>query len=94
MEEQGIDIAHTKAKGYTISMGSFNLVFAKTQNGMIGCGAFDVQALNKFDYPAAKIVGISNVEELLNGVIKEVNEPARQKGIKTGMTGQKALNLL
>jgi uncharacterized protein YunC (DUF1805 family) len=69
-----------------------------TDVGMVGCGAFDVMALNSFDYPAARVrpacsSSISTIDELLDGIIKEVNPAAEKLGVKIGQTGREALEL-
>ena len=56
-----------EADGYVIPLGPFNLVVAVTAVGFVGCGAFDVAALDKFSYPAARaksFVKIHSINEL------------------------------
>ena len=96
-----VDIHLTKkvAEGFIIPLGPANLVAIKTDVGMIGCGAFDVAALDSFSYPAAKIrpsIGpsIVDTDDLLKGIVKEANRSAMGRGIKNGMTGRAALELL
>jgi uncharacterized protein YunC (DUF1805 family) len=66
---------------------------------MVGGGAFDVAALNNFGYPAAKVrpsqgSSIATIEDLLQGIVKEVNPNAETLGLKVGLTGREALELL
>jgi uncharacterized protein YunC (DUF1805 family) len=87
------------AEGFVIPLGPANLVFAKTATGLVGCGAFDVKALEKFNYPAAKVrpahgPSISGIDDLLAGVIAEANRSAIERGITTGMSGKEALERL
>ena len=98
---QQVDVQLTKkvADGFVIPLGPANLVAIKTDVGMIGCGAFDVAALDSFSYPAAKIrpsIGpsIVDTDDLLKGIVKEANRSAMGRGIKNGMTGRAALELL
>ncbi len=81
--------------GYEITLGKINLVFASTDSGLIACGAFDVAALDKFDYPAAKARGksgsIKTIQDLLDGEIILVNETAKKLGISEKMSGNEAL---
>jgi len=88
-----------QADGYVIALGPVNLVNAVTDVGMVGCGAFDVAALNNFGYPAAKVrpahgSSIATIEDLLQGIVKEVNPAAEKLGLKVGLTGREALELL
>jgi len=100
------DLIHTTiplkdrtAEGYAIPVGSVNLVFITTEEGMIGCGAFDIAALERFGIPAAKMKpvagpSIATIDEILDAMVKEVNVPATKRGITIGMTGKEALELL
>jgi len=87
------------ADGYVIGLGSVNLVNVVTDRGMVGCGAYDVSALDRHGYPAAKAkaVGkssISTVSDLLEGQIVEVNSAAERLGVEVGMSGRQALDRL
>lgn len=88
-----------EAEGYVIPLGPANLVVVVAKRGLVGCGAFDVSALEKFDYPAAKVKptrgsSIANVEDLLIGEIKDANAAASKLGIKIGMSGREALDFM
>ncbi|MDI6718300.1 MAG: YunC family protein [Methanomicrobiales archaeon] len=85
--------------GYVIPLGPANLVFVITDAGMVGCGAFDVMALEKFGYPAARVgpatgPAISSIEDLLEGIVRDANPSAERRGIRGGMTGREALDRL
>ncbi len=99
MINEKVNLTSGVADGYIVPLGTVNLVFAKTGSGMIACGAFDVMALDKFNYPAAKMKSnhggpIATVEDLLNGVVREANASAGKRGVKEGMTGKEALELM
>lgn len=94
-----VQLTGKQADGYVIPLGPVNLVNVITDVGMVGCGAFDVSALNNFGYPAAKVrpakgSSIASIEDLLQGIIKEVNPAAEKLGVKVGITGREALDLL
>ena len=98
---QQIDVHLTKktAQGYVIPFGPVNLVTVLTDVGMVGCGMFDVSALDSFSFPAAKVrpaIGpsIVDIDDVLKGIVKEANRSAMGRGIKNGMTGRQALELL
>ena len=55
MEYIEVRLSRKKADGFVIPLGPANLVAVKTDVGMVGCGAFDVAALDSFSYPAAKV---------------------------------------
>ncbi len=50
-----IQLDRKQADGYVIPLGAIKLVSVVTDMGMVGCGAFDVAALNNFSYPAARV---------------------------------------
>ena len=93
-----IQLSKKQANGYVIALGPINLVSIITDIGMVACGAYDVAALDKFSIPAAKCSSpkgpIANIDDLLNAQVKEANASAINLGIKTGMTGKEALELM
>lgn len=99
MEYIEVRLSRKKAEGFVIPLGPANLVAIKTDVGLVGCGAIDVAALDSFSYPAAKVrpsIGpsIANTDDILRGIIKEANRSAVSHGIRVGMTGREALELL
>ncbi len=97
MEQVTVKLTNKDAKGYVIPLGPANLVAVITDIGMVGCGAFDVAALDSFSFPAARVrpssgPSIVNVDDILTGIVKEANRSAMGRGIKTGMTGRQALD--
>jgi uncharacterized protein YunC (DUF1805 family) len=99
MCDQKLDLAGKHARGFVYSLGPVNLVAVVTDMGMVGCGAFDVAALEKFDYPAARVrpatgPAIVTIDDLLSGIVKDANGPARARGVEVGMTGREAVGRL
>ncbi|MBP2133535.1 uncharacterized protein YunC (DUF1805 family) [Methanomicrobium sp. W14] len=94
MESIRVCINEKEAEGFVIPIGKVSLVFMKTEKGMIGCGAFDVGALEKFGYPAAKVKpagnSVKDINDLLSGEIAAANSSAEKLGIKKGMSGKEA----
>ncbi len=96
---QKLQLTNKQVDGYIIPLGKANIVCVITDVGMAGCGAFDVMVLDSFDYPAVRMKSssgnpIATVDDLLEGIVKEVNNTAAKLGIKVGMTGRQALDLL
>lgn len=99
MQQVDVHLTKKKAQGFVIPFGPVNLVMVKTDTGMVGCGMFDVSALDSFSFPAAKIrpasgASIETIDDLMKGVVKEANRSAMGRGIKNGMTARQALELL
>ncbi len=93
-----LDVDGRSAQGYVIPLGPCNLVFAKTEAGMVGCGAVDVVALDGFAYPAVKVkstdgTSIRTIDDLLRAQVSVINETARKKGVTESMSGREALTL-
>jgi uncharacterized protein YunC (DUF1805 family) len=94
-----VELEGKSARGFVYNLGPVNLVAVVTGEGMVGCGAFDVAALEKFNYPAARVrpasgPSIASIPDLLAGIIKDANGPAQKRGVKVGMTGREALGRL
>lgn len=99
MKYERISLGHKVGEAFTIPLGLVNIVFIATDKGMVGCGAFDVKALDKFGYPAARVKPsqrdiIETINDLLAGTIKDVNNAAKELGIVEGMAVKEALELL
>ncbi|WP_243668583.1 YunC family protein [Methanoculleus chikugoensis] len=103
MQHETVRLTGKDADGYVIPLGPVNLVAVVTDaGGMVGCGAFDVDALERFGYPPAARVkpaggasSIETVEDLLRGEIKGgANRHAEERGVAVGMTGREALDRL
>ena len=97
-EKVKVQLARKQADGYVIPLGPINLVSVITDVGMVGCGAFDVMALDKFQVPAARVKGaagpVATIEDLMKAVVKDANESASKIGVRVGMTGKEALALM
>ena len=92
-----LKLAKKMADGYVIPLGPFNLVAVVSDKGMLSCGAFDVMAMDKHGYPAARVKSatgglIATIDDLLAGTVKDANATATKLGIKVGMSGREALD--
>lgn len=97
--QENVRLKGKVAEGFVVPLGPVNLVAVITDQGMVGCGAFDVAALEKFGYPAARVRPsqgdtVATVADLLAGIVKEANGPARALGVAVTMTGKEALEHL
>jgi uncharacterized protein YunC (DUF1805 family) len=99
MEEVKFSLKGHEITGYVIPIGDVNLVFALTSQGLVGCGAIDVIALEKFKIPAVKVRpssgdSIRNIDDLLNGKVAVINTFAQKSGVMQDMSGEEALKTL
>ncbi len=70
-----------------------------TDRGILACGIYDCRIATEFGLAVAIARGtpqnpLSQPEELLTAKIAEVSQPAAEMGIRVGMSGQEALDLL
>ena len=99
MQQEKIHLLNSDGVGYVVPLGLISLVWVIAANGMVGCGAFDVEALQKFGYPAARVrpvrgTSIGTLDDLLAGEIEDANPAATQFGVSIGMQGKEALDRL
>ncbi len=94
-----IRLQNGEANGFIVPLGPVNLVAVVAARGMIGCGAFDVIALDKFGYAAARVQGragrpVMDIGDLRDGVVRVVNSTAAALGVREEMSGSEAMDLL
>jgi uncharacterized protein YunC (DUF1805 family) len=70
-----------------------------TDRGIVACGLYDCEIAARFGYAVAIGRGTPELplcepEDLLSAVIVEASQPAIDLGIKVGMTGREALDVL
>lgn len=83
------------AEVVVLPLGPVSLVYARTDHGLLACGAIDPAALERFGIAAARVrpttgSSITNLEDLLAGEVREANGPAQALGLVPGMTGRAA----
>ncbi|MDV0443285.1 YunC family protein [Methanorbis rubei] len=79
---------------YCVEFGPANLIFAKTSEGFVGCGFFDLSVFEKLGIPAAKVTEISTIEDLLRKNVTAATPAAIKLGAKPGVSGEEALTKL
>lgn len=99
MLHEKVQLTNKQADGYVIPLGPVNLVSVVTDMGMVGCGAFDVAALDHFGYPAARVkatrgTSVATIDDLLVAEVKDANAAAIKLGVKVGMSGREALDCM
>ena len=86
--------AGVSVDAYCLELGSANLIFVKTSSGIVGCGFFDLATFEQFGIPAAKVTGISTIEDLLKGSVSATTPAAVLRGVNPGMSGEEAVRIL
>ncbi len=67
------------------------LLVLRGRKGFIMCGYLDISVAEKLGLIAARVVGVSSIEEMLEKEIVEATEKARSMGVREGMKVREAL---
>jgi uncharacterized protein YunC (DUF1805 family) len=90
-----ITIGGREVEAVVLPIGPVNLVYARTEKGLVTCGAIDPMALDKFGIAAARVKpsgsSVANIDDLLAGIVREANLAAQALGVTVGMSGRDAL---
>ena len=87
------------AQGIEASWASGQWVAIICAKGMVGCGAFDVELMQEHEQVICVAHGslekhLVTCEDLLEARVQGVTKLARDLGVKDGMTGREAAELL
>ncbi|OQX20552.1 MAG: hypothetical protein BWK75_04715 [Candidatus Altiarchaeales archaeon A3] len=80
--------------GIKIDVGNANLLLIKADKGFIMCGYLDVETAEKLNDAACIVRGVKNFDDMLNAKIVKTTTKAKELGIKDGMSGKDALEIL
>ena len=94
MREIKIKIKEKEVNGFEINLPNANLVLAATSRGFVCCGYLDLNTAQKLSDAAGVVCGVKTVEDLLKAKIVGMTPAAARLGIKEGMSGQEALELM
>jgi uncharacterized protein YunC (DUF1805 family) len=70
------------------------LIIIKGTKGFLACGYVNVETCNKIDEACAIVSGVNTHDDMLQAKIKLVSDKAKELGIKEGMTGSEAVELM
>lgn len=84
--------------GTEVKLPKTTLLAISTDRGYIMCGALDIGLLNTKlkarQIIAGRAVGVRTLEELLQAPMESITEEAKRIGVKVGMSGIDALELM
>ncbi|MDK2892478.1 DUF1805 domain-containing protein [Methanohalophilus sp.] len=89
-----IRIGNKTAVGLQWEMGNASLLIIKADKGFVMCGYLNIETANKLGDVAAVVSGVSTFDDVLKAPLKAVSENAQKLGIKEGITGKEALELM
>jgi uncharacterized protein YunC (DUF1805 family) len=61
------------------------------KKGLVVCRNFDIEALNERNIVAARVEGLTKIEDALEAKIESCTSKARALGVVEGMSGREAL---
>lgn len=93
------EMAQGRATGVSVKFDDGQFCFIATDNGVLGCGIFDINIFNEAGYAGAIMRGTEEKpyvepEDLLEGKVSAVSDKAREMGIEVGMHGDVVLKKL
>ena len=80
--------------GILVRLKNANLVMIVAEKGFVGCGYFNVEAADKKGDVMATVTGVKTFDDVLDAQIIKASSKAKELGVKEGMTGKEALELL
>ena len=89
-----IKIDNIEFSGSTIEMLQGKLLLIQGQNGMLGCGYFNVETADKLNSAMAIVTGVKCYDDMLTRPVVKVSARATEYGVTVGMSGKDALLLM
>ena len=80
--------------GIRIDLNIAPILVMKADKGFVMCGYLNIDAAEKMGDVAARVSGVRTFEDVLEARINQATTKANGLGIKEGMTGREALELL
>jgi len=80
--------------GVRVALHPAPLVLLIAPKGYVMCGYLNSDTAEKLGQAAAVVTGVKTFEDVLNAKIIKVTSKARALGVKEGMTGRGALELM
>ncbi len=94
LTQRKIKIRDKFAFGVELILPHANLVLVTADKGFICCGYLDLATAEKLSDAAGIVRGVKSVDDLLGAKIAGLTSTAEKLGIRLGMTGKEALELL
>ncbi len=89
-----IEINGMTFRGNIIEMLQGKLLLIQGQNGMLGCGYFNLAVADKLGSAMAIVTGVQCYDDMLNKEVVGVSARAAEMGVVPGMTGREALTIM
>jgi uncharacterized protein YunC (DUF1805 family) len=70
------------------------LLILKGSKGLLGCGYLNIETFDKTGEAAAIVSGVATFDDMASAVVAKVSRTAQELGLRVGMTGAQALELI
>jgi len=70
------------------------LLILKGSKGLLACGYLNVETFDKTGEAAAIVTGVKTFDNMAKAAVAKVSRAAEQLGLRVGMTGAQALELI
>ena len=77
-----------------IELAGVNILLINAGKGSLGCAYLNLAAAEKFGHALATVSGVSSYDDMFNAEVKSVSTAAAALGVRAGMTGFEALQLM
>ena len=78
----------------SMDMYGVKILLITSGKGALGCGYINLAAAEKFGHALAIVSGVKTYEDMLNAEVKAVSPAAAAAGVKPGMSGREALEIM
>ena len=94
MQIEKIELKNGSAIGLSFQMQSALLLLIRADRGFVMCGYLDMETADALGDVAVKVKGVSTFEDVLKAAVVGATQAAIDLGIRMGMTGREALELM
>ncbi|WMW21865.1 DUF1805 domain-containing protein [Methanolobus mangrovi] len=89
-----IELDNGSALGLSFQMQNAPLLVIRADKGFVMCGYLDMESAGALGDVAVKVKGVSTFDDVLQALVIGATQKAIDLGIKVGMTGREALELM
>lgn len=89
-----IELKNGSAMGLNFHMQNASLLVIRADRGFVMCGYLDMDTAGVLGDVAVKVKNVSTFDDVLQAPVVGATQKATNLGIKVGMTGKEALELM
>lgn len=92
IECQDVKLRNGVVSAVRIDLQKAPLIVVRSSKGYVMCGYLDMNIANKLGDVAAKVTGVSSIENVLDAEVVALSDEAINQGLELGITGRAFLN--